>query len=91
MRAAETIRMALALASAGILFQLSDAVHLANMARGQDWVGIVPSDYDSYSACQLFPPEDEVRDILPYSAVAQHPGVEQRVQWYPVEPLQEVN
>ena len=66
-RVAETIRIALALARAGIPFQLRDAAHLAKMVQGQDWVGIVPSDYGSSYADQLFPPEDEVRDILAWT------------------------
>jgi hypothetical protein len=89
-RAAETIRMALALARAGIPFRLRDAAYLAKMALGEDWVGIVPRPSDAYSAYQLFPLQDEVKDILSYSAIEEYPAVDQYVRWYPVEPLHPV-
>ncbi len=86
-RAAETIRMALALVRAGIPFQLRDATHLAKMAQGEDWVGIVPRHEDGYAATQLFPAQDEVNDILSYAALEDYPGVDDRVRWHPVEPV----
>jgi hypothetical protein len=86
-RAAETIRMALALDRAGIPFQLRDAASLATMALGEDWVGIVPRHEDAYSSAQLFPAQDDVKDILSYAAIEEYPAVDEQVRWYPVEPL----
>ncbi len=90
-RAAETIRMALALAQAGVPFSLRDADYLAKMAQGHDWIGIVPRDASSYFAAQLFSSTDEVRDVLAYSAIADYPAVEHAVQWYPAKALHQVS
>jgi hypothetical protein len=87
-RAAETIRMALALVHAGIPFQIRDPEHLAKMAQGEDWVGIVPRHDDGYAATQLFSVQDEVKDILAYAAIEEYPAVDEQVLRYPVEPLQ---
>ena len=86
-RAAETIRMALALARAGIPFQFRDAASLVRMAQGEDWVGIVPRHADSYSSSQLFPAQDDVKDILSYAAIEEYPAVDEQVRWFPIEPL----
>jgi hypothetical protein len=86
-RAAETIRMALALAREGIPFELADAAHLARLAQGQDWIGVVPDDQSASYAQDLFPKADEVVQVVPHWSISDHPTVEACIQWYPVRVL----
>ena len=86
-RAAETIRMSLALWTQGVPFTLHQADHLSRMANGEDWIGIVPHYYRGaahYSAGE-FPAEDQIHDVLSFTSLAEYCGLEEWVEWYALE------
>lgn len=86
-RAAETIKMALALSAHGVPFELRDWDHLARMAEGSDWVGVVPTRYLGAGAYSFFPEEPEVRDLIAYSEVEEFPQLAAAVRWRPADRL----
>jgi hypothetical protein len=87
-RAAETIKMALALHDAGVSFELSDAVLHTERIQGNDWIGIVPDYYAGCSSFGLFPEVDRIRDLAIYSSACEREEAVSRVRWYPLEILQ---
>ena len=86
-RATETIRMALALWRHTIPFGLHQAEHLKRMATGEDWIGMVPHHFGlAPQYCEaFFPKEDQIYDFISFLSLAEYPGLEQRVEWYPLE------
>ena len=85
-RAAETIRMTLALDRRNVRFRLYDAEHLARMANGEDWIGVLPHGFGiSPRYChEYFPEEDQVNDFASWFTIEENPDVERFVQWYPL-------
>jgi hypothetical protein len=86
-RATETIRMALALHRHDVPVVLYDANHLARMACGEDWIGVLPHYFGiAPRYCEdFFPEEDQIYDFISYFTIADNPGLERFVQWYPLE------
>jgi len=70
-------------------FTLYDAEHLARTATGEDWVGVLPHHFGiSPRYChEFFPEEDQVHDFTSWFTVAENPGVERFVEWYPLEKI----
>lgn len=74
-RAAETIKMALALWRAGIQFILRDAdLHLSRV-KGVDWIGIYPDSY-GLSGRHYFPKEIDITDFSPWYEYAKFPQLQ---------------
>ena len=89
-RATETIRMALALYRQNVPFTLHGAEHLARMANGEDWIGVLPRTFGiSPRYCEeFFPEEDRIYDFTSWFTVEENPGVERFVKWYPLEGIE---
>ncbi|MBD3345279.1 MAG: hypothetical protein GF401_09480 [Chitinivibrionales bacterium] len=88
-RAAETVRMAVALWKAAIPFRLLKASELLAMCKGTDYVGIVP-DYVTPRYCgDLFPDEDAIIDYMnPWDDQVFESVVRKYAYWYPLEKLE---
>jgi len=86
-RGAETIRIALALWCHNIPFELFQADHLKRMAGGEDWIGVVPHYFGLVPRyCEeFFPKEDRIHAFLSVLSLEEYPGLEQLVEWYPLE------
>jgi len=78
-RAAETIKMALALWRAGIQFILHDAdLHLRRV-KGEDWIGLYPDSY-GLSGRYFFPAEIAITDFYPWGEYAGFPQLQTMVE-----------
>ena len=85
-RAAETMKMALALWRAGIQFILHDAdLHLFR-AKGEDWIGLYPDSY-GLSGRYFFPTDVVVTDFYPWSEYACFPQFQTMVEPLPLDIL----
>lgn len=84
-RAAETIKMALALHAAGVHFELYDVDLHSRRVRGEDWLGIVPDYYSAASPYILFPSHDCIRDQICHYEIGDNPALKAKIVWYPVE------
>jgi hypothetical protein len=86
-RAAETIRMALALWQHAIPFGLQQGAHLKRMATGEDWIGVMPHHFGlaPHSCEEFFPKADQIHDFMSFLSLTDYPGLEQWVEWYPLE------
>lgn len=63
-RVEETVRMAVALFDRGIPFDLRDAEEILRMARGEDYIGIVPETVFPRYCHSLFPKADRIIDFM---------------------------
>jgi hypothetical protein len=84
----ETVRIALALNSNNIPFQLSNAREIYKMVTGNDYIGIVP-DYITPRYCHsFFPSEDNIIDFmnLPFEKEIEKIIIK-KSYWYPLEPV----
>jgi hypothetical protein len=87
-RVEETVRIALALNSNNIPFQLSNAREIYKMVTGNDYIGIVP-DYITPRYCHsFFPSEDNIIDFmnLPFEKEIEKIIIK-KSYWYPLEPV----
>ena len=85
-RAAETIRMALALCRAGVSVELHDFPLHRRRVLGEDLIAIVPSYYLGaypHTIRALFPEDIEVHDHMSHELLAEHPVLVQAVHWVP--------
>jgi hypothetical protein len=82
-RAAETMKMALALWRAGIQFILHDAdLHLRRV-KGEDWIGIYPESY-GLRGRYFFPTDIDITDFYPWSEYADFPQLLTKVEPLPL-------
>ena len=88
-RAAETIRMALALHKHNVPFTLHGAEHLSRMVNGEDWIGVLPHHFGiTVRYChEYFPEEDQVNDFTSWYTIEENPAVVPFVHWYPLEKI----
>ncbi len=87
-RAAETIRMALALAAEGVPFRLADVDLHVRRVQGLDWIGIVPRYYlGAHDYSDLFPGGEPVHDAVDHTLLDEYPALREHVIWYPPQQL----
>jgi len=86
-RAAETVRMALALSEHDVPFSLYEAQHIKRMVNGEDWIGVLPHYFGAAPRyCHgFFPDDDDIHDFMSYITMAERPELEKFVHWYPLE------
>jgi hypothetical protein len=88
-RAAETMRMSLALHSAGVSFRLRDHELHRRRVLGEDAVAIVPNPYlGAGGVPSSFPEELAVHDSCSHEILAECPRLEPRVRWLDLERLE---
>ncbi len=83
-RVIETIKMAIALYDHKIPFILSKAEEIIKMAKGVDYIGIVPENVFPRYCRNLFPDEDGIIDFmnLGYEKTSE---IITKAHWYPLE------
>lgn len=88
-RAAETMKMALALWRAGIQFILHDAdLHLRRV-KGDDWIGIYPESY-GLSGRYFFPADIDITDFYPWGEYADLPRLHTIMKPLPLDVLRAI-
>lgn len=81
-RSVETVKFYLALSEHGLSVYLDNAVELAAMLMGKDYIGIVPEDVLPAYCSSLFPDENMLDFMnLPWEETEQ---VIKAAIWYPV-------
>lgn len=87
-RAAETMKMALALWRAGIQFFLHDAdLHLRRV-KGEDWIGLYPDSY-GLRGRYFFPLDIDITDFYPWDEYADFPKFHKMVEPLPLDILKQ--
>lgn len=87
--AAQTIKMANALHRAGIRLELAEKDYLLQMARGEDWVGIVPEDTDTTYCHSLFEEYgDRILGFMHLGESERNKSIFKKIQWYPHKPFE---
>ena len=85
-RAAETLKMAIALYKAQIPFYLQDATALLAMTTGTDYIGIVPEHIMPRYCHSYFPKEDEIDNFMNLGTEKRKEIVD-KTNWYSIEKL----
>lgn len=84
---AETIRIALALAKAGLPVEIHDAEKLMLRLLGMDNAGIIPEYLSSHRASQYFDDVDKVFDGAHLRDLPRYNRILPFITWKPLAPL----
>ena len=72
-----------------VRLKIAEGDYLLDMARGEDWVGIVPEDMDAVYGHSLF--EEQGDRILGFAHLGdfeRSKAVFKKIQWYPLKPFE---
>jgi len=87
-RQVETINMALALFEQAIPFVFRNKVEMLNMAKGIDYLGVVPENVVPKYCHEKFPKEDNIIDFInPWYDNELSKIIEKLVFWYPLKKI----